>query len=119
AANGDVYLSPDESTIRLVPWYSEPTAQVICDAFYRDGSPVEFSTRYVLRRVLKLFEDRGWRPVMAPELEFFLVEINKDPDYPLVPPIGRSGRQESGRQAYGIDAVNEFDPIFEDVYDFC
>ena len=36
-----------------------------------------------------------------------------------MPPVGRSGRTESGRQAYGIDAVNEFDPIFEDVYDYC
>src|SRR5690606_28290041 len=32
AAAGDVYLVPDLSTIRLVPWYEEPTAQVICDA---------------------------------------------------------------------------------------
>ena len=56
------------------------------------------------------------RPVVAPELEFFLVKINTDPDYPLEPPIGRSGRPETGRQAFGIDAVNEFDPIFEDVY---
>jgi len=37
----------------------------------------------------------------------------------LVPPIGRSGRQETGRQAYSIDAVNEFDPLFEEMYDFC
>jgi len=56
---------------------------------------------------------------VAPELEFFLVKVNADPDYPLEPPIGRSGRPETARQAYGIDAVNEFDPIFEDVYDFC
>ncbi len=35
------------------------------------------------------------------------------------PPAGKNGRQQSGRQAYGIDAVNEFDPLFEDVYDYC
>ena len=29
------------------------------------------------------------------------------------------GRRETSRQAYGVDAVNEFDPLFEDVYDFC
>jgi glutamine synthetase len=117
--NGDVYLVPDERTIRLVPWYSEPTALVICDAVQRDGSPVEFSARYVLRRILQRYEEKKWQPLVAPELEFFLVEMNKDPDYPLVPPIGRSGRQESGRQAYGIDAVNEFDPITELVYRWC
>ena len=52
-------------------------------------------------------------------MEFFLVKVNPDPDYPLEPPIGRSGRPETARQAYGIDAVNEFDPLFEDVYDYC
>jgi len=32
---------------------------------------------------------------VAPELEFFLVEPNIDSDYPLKPPVGRSGRPES------------------------
>ncbi len=117
--NSDIYLIPDEGTIRLVPWYKEPTAQVIGDCVYADGSAVDFAPRYLLKRVLDLYARRGWKPIVAPELEFYLVQVNKDPDYPLQPPIGRSGRQESGRQAFGIDAVNEFDPIFEDVYDFC
>lgn len=117
--NSDVYMIPDERTIRFVPWYKEPTAQVITDCVYHDGTAVDFAPRHVLKHVLKLYEERGWKPIVAPELEFFLVQINKDPDYPLVPPVGRSGRIESGRQAFGIDAVNEFDPIFEDIYDFC
>ncbi len=117
--NSDIYLIPDEGTIRLVPWYKEPTAQVIGDCVYADGSAVDFAPRYLLKRVLDLYTAKGWKPIVAPELEFYLVQVNKDPDYPLQPPIGRSGRQESGRQAFGIDAVNEFDPIFEDVYDFC
>ena len=115
----DTTMVPDEDTVRIVPWYEEATAQVICDSQYSDGREVEFSSRYVLRRVLDLYANRGWRPIVAPELEFFLVKINTDPDYPLEPPIGRSGRPETGRQAFGIDAVNEFDPIFEDVYDYC
>jgi glutamine synthetase len=117
--NSDIYMIPDETTIRNVPWYTEPTAQVISDCVYVDGAPVDIAPRFVLKRVLELYADRGWKPVVAPELEFFLVQVNKDPDYPLLPPVGRSGRTESGRQAYGIDAVNEFDPIFEDVYDYC
>ena len=117
--NSDIYMIPDERTIRFVPWYEEPTAQVITDCVYADGSPVNFSPRHVLKRVLSLYEERGWKPLVAPELEFFLVQVNKDPDYPLVPPVGRNGRVESGRQAFGIDAVNEFDPIFEMVYDYC
>jgi glutamine synthetase len=115
----DVYLVPDESTIRVVPWYPEPTAQIICDAYHFDGKPVAYAARHVLASVLKLFEKRGWVPEVAPELEFFLVDVNTDPDYPLISPVGRSGRRETSRQAYGVDAVNEFDPLFEDVYDFC
>src|SRR5262249_43202588 len=118
-ANSDVYLKPDAATLRLVPWYDEPTAQVIADCVYADGKPVDISPRGVLRGVLRLYEQRGWAPVVAPELEFYLVKINTDPDYPLEPPIGRSGRPETARQSYGIDAVNEFDPLFEDIYDYC
>lgn len=115
----DMFLIPDFNTIRVVPWYRDPTAQVICDCEHRDESPVPFAPRGVLRRVLNLYKERGWKPVVAPELEFYLVAKNTDPDYPLTPPVGRSGRVESGRQSYGIDAVNEFDPLFEDIYQYC
>lgn len=115
----DVFLRPLAETIRMVPWYGEPTAQVIHDAYYFDGSPVDIAARHVLRRVLDLYAEKGWTPIVAPELEFFLVKVNEDPDYPLEPPVGRSGRPETARQAYGIDAVNEFDPLFEDIYDYC
>ena len=118
-ATSDVYMVPDEATVRIVPWYEERTAQVICDAYYFDHQPVSFSARHVLLHVLKLYEEQGWQPIVAPELEFFLVDVNTDPDYPLIPPIGRSGRRETSRQSYGVDAVNEFDPLFEDVYDYC
>lgn len=119
ASDGDIYLQPDPSTVRVVPWISDPTAQIIADCTYADGKPVDFSARHVLRRVLELYDAEGWQPIVAPELEFFLVKVNTDPDYPLEPPIGRSGRPETAPQAYGIDAVNEFDPLFEDVYAYC
>jgi len=115
----DMICVPDESTMRLIPWASDPTAQVIHDCVHFDGTPVEISPRHVLRKVLKLYEDRGWKPVIAPELEFYLVDVNRDPDLPLQPPIGRTGRPETGRQSYSIEAVNEFDPLFEDIYKYC
>jgi glutamine synthetase len=115
----DIVLKADPTTIRVVPWAAEPTAQVIHDCYFSDGRPVTMSPRYVLRRVLDLYAAQGWEPVVAPELEFFLVEPNLDPDYPLKPPVGRSGRPENGRQSYSISAVNEFDPLFDDVYAYC
>lgn len=115
----DMILKADPTTITMVPWAVDPTAQVIHDCYYADGRLVDFAPRSVLRRVLKLYEQRGWKPLVAPELEFYLTAKNIDPDLPLVPPIGRSGRAETSRQVYSIDAVNEFDPLFEDIYDYC
>ena len=113
----DVVLIPDPNTCRLVPWYDEPTAQIIHDAVSQDGHLVPFTARAVLKRVLALFEDAGLEPVIAPELEFFLVKQSNDANSPLITPTGRSGRAEKAKQAYGIDAVNEFDPLFEEIYD--
>jgi glutamine synthetase len=115
----DMHLRPDPTTVRIVPWAADPTAQVIHDCYDRDGRLITYAPRSVLRRVCDLYEAEGWQPVVAPELEFYLVARNTDPDIPLKPPVGRSGRAETSRQAYSIDAVNEFDPLFEDVYDYC
>jgi glutamine synthetase len=91
---------------------------VIHDAFHKDGTPFEIAPRNVLKRVVQLYTDKGLRPVVAPEMEFYLVKPNLDPDYPLEPPVGRSGRPERARQAYSISAVNEFEELFDDVYRF-
>ena len=115
----DIVLRADPKTVRVVPWAAEPTAQVIHDCYYSDGRRVTMAPRQVLQHVLELYAERGWEPVVAPELEFYLVEPNIDADYQLKPPIGRSGRAEPGRQSYSIAAVNEFDPLFDDVYAFC
>jgi glutamine synthetase len=115
----DITLKADASTVRLVPWAREPTAQIIHDCHYKNGTPVPMAPRQVLQKVLALYAEKGWEPILAPELEFYLVGRNTDPDYPLAPPVGRSGRQETGRQSYSVDAVNEFDPLFEEMYDFC
>jgi glutamine synthetase len=115
----DLILVPDFNTMRVVPWASEPTACVIADGFRGNGEPLSVAPRQVLRRVLALYEARGWRPVVAPEVEFYLVQQNKDSDYPLEAPVGRTGRKEAAGRAYSIDAVNEFDPIIEDIYDYC
>ncbi|WP_326540042.1 glutamine synthetase family protein [Pseudorhodoferax sp.] len=115
----DMHLRPDPATVRIVPWATDPTAQVIHDCFDRDGNLVPYAPRSVLRRVCELFAAEGWNPVVAPELEFYLIERNTDPNQPLRPPRGRSGRAETSRQSYSIDAVNEFDPLFEDIYAYC
>ena len=115
----DVILRPDFNTIRNVPWYEDPTAQVICDTVNLNGTTVINSSRSVLKKIIKLYDEMGYHPIVSPEVEFYLVKPNPDADYPLEVPIGQSGREEKGKQAFGIDAVNEFDNLFEDVYNYC
>ncbi|EXF91956.1 MULTISPECIES: glutamine synthetase family protein [Pseudomonas] len=118
-ADIDMICRPDSNAVFLVPWAIEPTAQVIHDTYDKQGNPIELSPRNVLKKVLKLYSDKGWQPIVAPEMEFYLTKRCEDPDFPLQPPIGRSGRPETGRQSFSIEAANEFDPLFEDVYDWC
>ncbi|MBV7317315.1 glutamine synthetase family protein [Shewanella sp. NIFS-20-20] len=118
-ADIDFICVPDENAVFMLPWTVEATAQVIHDTFDKMGNPIELSPRNVLKKVLKLYEDKGWEPVIAPEMEFYLTMRSADPDLPLQPPVGRSGRAETGRQSFSIDAANEYDPLFEDMYDWC
>ena len=118
-ADIDMYCRPDPSAMFLVPWAIEPTAMVIHDTFDRMGNPIELSPRNLLKKVLGMYAEHGWMPIVAPEMEFYLTKRSDDPDYPLQAPVGRSGRPETGRQSFSIDAANEFDPLFEDMYDWC
>lgn len=118
--DGDMLLRPDPSTIRKVPWsVDDPTAQVIHDCTDMDGVEIDMAPRQVLKNVLALYAEKGWKPVVAPELEFYLVHPNPNPDEPIEPPTGRNGRVEGTGQAYSIDAVNEFDPVIDQIYDYC
>ena len=116
--DGDLKLVPDLSTLCAVPWESDATAQVICDLVHQDGRRVGFTPRNVLRRVLAAYEARGLKAVVAPEIEFYLVRKNPDPDYPLSPPVGRSGRPIAGGSGYSIAGVNEYDELIDDIYHF-
>ena len=115
----DMILIPDPSTIREAPGYKTPTAYVIADAYHASGKPVEIAPRQILKKVLALYAARGWQPVIAPEAEFYLVSKNLDADFPLVPPPGRSGRAETASEAFGLEALGEFEEIIEQIYDSC
>ncbi len=115
----DMVCVPDLATARVVPWAAEQVAVIIHDCEEFDGTPVALSPRSVLRRVLRLYEAKGWAPVVAPEMEFYLVARQQNPHEPLQPPLGRSGKPEAGRQSYSIDAVNDFDPFFLELSRFC
>jgi glutamine synthetase len=115
----DMSLVPDPTTLRPVPWATDPAASVFLDCYHNDGSPVETSPRGVLRRVLGKYEANGWVPVVAPEAEFYLLSAHSDPNAEAEPPYGRLGWRQGARQPYSIDTMNDFDPFINDVYKYC
>jgi glutamine synthetase len=114
----DMILRPDYATTSAAPWTADVTLQVIHDAFDQSGNPVPTAPRNVLRRVVELYKAKGWTPIVAPEMEFFLVARNIDPNQPIIPPMGRSGRRAAGKQAYSMSAVDEYGKVIDDIYDF-
>jgi len=114
----DMVLEPDFGTACAAPWTADWTMQVIHDMFDQQGAPMPVAPRNVLKRVIGLYEARGWQPVIAPEMEFYLVARNTDPSKPVEPPMGRSGRRAAARQAYSMSAVDEYGPVIDDIYDF-
>ncbi|MDO9525827.1 MAG: glutamine synthetase family protein [Gemmobacter sp.] len=114
----DMVLVPDYSTATAAPWTADVTLQVIHDAMDQQGRPVQSSPRNVLRRVLDLYAAEGWRPIIAPEMEFFFVARNTDPNMPIIPPMGRTGRRAAAKQAYSLSAVDEYGKVIDDIYDF-
>ncbi|WP_371059257.1 glutamine synthetase family protein [Rhodosalinus sp. 5P4] len=114
----DMILKPDMSTATAAPWTGDWTLQVIHDAFDRAGAPIPYAPRNVLKRVVQLYRDQGWEPVIAPEMEFFLVARNVDPAKPIEAMMGRTGRPAAARQAYSMSAVDEYGPVIDDIYDF-
>lgn len=114
----DMVLIPDYSTASAAPWTADWTLQIIHDATDQQGNPIPIAPRNVLKRVVKLYEEKGWKPVVAPEMEFFLVARNTDPNQPIIPPMGRTGRRAAAKQAYSMSAVDEYGKVIDDIYDF-
>jgi glutamine synthetase len=115
----DMVLVPDPQTLRPVPWVAESAASVFLDCYHSDESPVTTSPRAVLRRVLGMYEAKGWVPVVAPEVEFYLLNPHSDPNVEAEPPKGRLGWTEGARQPYSVDAMNDFEPFINDLYAYC
>jgi glutamine synthetase len=79
-AESDMYLRPDFSTFAVIPWSApdEVTARIICDVLTPNGERYHGDPRSVLRRALREAEQQGLRYVVAPEVEFFLLQREKD-----------------------------------------
>ena len=114
----DMVLKPDYATGTAAPWADDVTLQVIHNVENLAGEPVPVAPRNVLKRVVALYHKEGWAPIVAPEMEFYLIKPNLNPNEPIEPPVGRTGRQMVSRQAYSMSAVDEYGKVIDDIYDF-
>ncbi len=117
---------PDEiakaipGTLKPVPWADLPTAQVMITLERKDGRPYPFEPRNVLVRTLERFGELGLKPVVAFELEFYLIDPERGPlGEPLPPRSPVTGQREQATQVYGMNAVDDFAAYLDEVTEAC
>src|SRR3546814_10596991 len=93
-----------------VPWAQRPLAQVMVTLIDDDGEPYYYEPRNVLRRVGQRLYDLGLTPVVAFELEFYLIDRERLPGGAPQPPISpATGRRDFGTQVYGMKTLDRSD----------
>jgi glutamine synthetase len=115
----DMNLEAEQDSIRHTPWTKKNIAQIIHDCYLANGKQHPLSSRNVLKHVLTQFEEIGLKAVIAPEVEFYLIKKNDDPHANLEPAMGKSGTSERVGQCLGIDALHEFEPFINTLYEYC
>jgi len=103
-------------TLVRVPWAERPTGQVLIRMTEADGSRFYACPRSVLEGVVERYRADGLTPVVGIELEFYLVDRERDerglPQPPLSP---ATGRRQSTVQVYGLEELDEFDHVIDDM----
>ncbi|MBT0781823.1 glutamine synthetase family protein [Paracoccus sp. pheM1] len=117
AGDPDGLLLPTERGFMPMPWLEAPTGLLPIWMFHLDGRPYEGDPRQALARVVERYKAAGLTPVVATELEFFLID---DSGGQLrVPPSPRSGKRRTGAETLSLRALDAFDRFFTALYDAC
>lgn len=113
----DAILFPTERGFVPMPWLEAPSALIPIWMFHEDGRPYEGDPRHALSLMQKRFADKGLTPVVAVELEFYLID---DSTRLLQVPISpRSGKRRNAAEVLSIRALDAFDVFFTDLYEAC
>lgn len=119
ARDRDVLLQPDWSTYRPTPWATD-TAQVICNTIDTEsGAPISFDSRNVLKSIVQEFKEMGLHAIVAPELEFYLLEPPGKNCLALETAPGENGWTEFGGEAFSPDALRKYQPFIDDLQLYC
>jgi glutamine synthetase len=113
----DGILMPTERGFVPMPWLANPSALLPMWMFTDDGRPYDGDSRHALRLMLERYAAHGWTPVVATELEFYLIDDAEPVLQP--PPSPRSGKRRLGGEMLSIRALDAFDTFFTELYDAC
>jgi len=117
SGDADGVLRPTERGFLPMPWLEAPTALLPIWMFREDGRPFDGDPRHALARVVERYKEHGLTPVVATELEFYLIDDSgKDL---RVPPSPRTGKRRPGADTLALRALDAFDRFFTDLYDAC
>jgi glutamine synthetase len=103
---------PLPGSLAEVPWLGAHVAQMQVAMYEHDRTPFYGDPRHVLENVLGRFAPLGLRPVMAVELEFYLVDRERTPEGHAQPPRQPlSGRREHKTQINSMAELDEYSAV--------
>ena len=116
----DSILTPIPGTLRRVPWANDPLGQVLTTFYEEDGRATIDDPRHVLAKVVEAFYDCKLQPVVACELEFYLIDKQRtDGGAPIPPIMPKSNIRMNSTQVFSISEINEFSSFFNDISEAC
>ncbi|MGH8175466.1 MAG: glutamine synthetase family protein [Steroidobacter sp.] len=112
---------PIAGTLVPVPWRGdEGVAQIQVSMRDHDGSPFFGDPRHVLHRVLECFRAMRLTPVVAIELEFYLLDAERTADGRVQPPrLPELRRREYRTQINSMSDLNEYSAVLTDIAAAC
>jgi glutamine synthetase len=112
--DADRVCLPIPDTLFTVPWLGEQVAQMQVSMYEHDHAPFHGDPRHVLANVLHRFEALGCKPVMAVELEFYLVDRSRTPEGHAQPPAQpQTGRRETKTQINSMQELDEYSAVLD------
>ena len=79
----DSRIFPDLDTLVTVPWAYSPTAALLCEPRFQDGTPAMAAPRALARALLGELESMGYGFFSGFEYEFYLVDAaTREPPFP-------------------------------------
>ena len=70
----NLVIVPDPSTFRELPW-AKGVGWVLCDEYFRDGTPFHFSPRHLLKRQIARLKEKKLHLVVGLEVEWYLARV--------------------------------------------